>query len=259
VNHKLGRFSRTTLLLGDEAMDRLASSTVAVFGIGGVGSYAVEGLARAGIGHLVLVDNDSVCLTNINRQIHALTHTVGMKKTAAMASRIHEINPDCQMDCIDEFFLPGEADRFFQLPYDYVVDAIDTVTGKIQLVIECDKRHIPIISSMGAGNKLDPTMFRVADIYETRVDPIARVMRKKLKASHIRRLKVVYSTEKPIPVALRGGCGKHCICPPGAANNCAHRRATPGSISFVPSVVGLIIAGEVVRDLAGVGKIQSGV
>lgn len=249
---KLGRFSRTTLMLGDEAMERLAASTVAVFGVGGVGSYAAEGLARAGIGHLVLVDNDLVCLTNINRQIHATTQTVGQKKTDAMKARILAINPQCTVDTIESFYLPDSEDAFFQIPYDYVVDAIDTVTGKIGLVLACHKRKIPLICSMGAGNKLDPTMFEVADIYDTSVDPIARVMRKKLKAHHIAHQKVVYSKERPIETLLHGGCGKACICPPGAANNCEQKRAVPGSISFVPSVVGLICAGVVVRGLTGI-------
>lgn len=231
-------------------MERLAAATVAVFGVGGVGSYAAEGLARAGVGHIVLVDNDLICLTNINRQIHATTKTVGRKKTEAMRERILAINPRAVVDCIEEFFLPETAEMFFQQPYDYVIDAIDTVKGKIQLVLECEKRHIPLISSMGAGNKLDPTLFEVADIYKTSVDPIARVLRKKLKEYHVKRLKVVYSKERPL--AIHGsGCGEHCICPPGAANNCEKRRAVPGSISFVPSVVGLICAGEVVRDLTG--------
>ena len=236
-------------------MDKLEKSTVAVFGIGGVGSYAVEGLARAGIGHLVLVDNDSVCLTNINRQIHATSKTVGQKKTEAMKDRILSINPRCIVDTIEEFFLPDQEERFFQQSYDYVIDAIDTVTGKIGLVLACDRRGIPIVSSMGAGNKLDPTLFEVTDIYKTSVDPIARVMRKKLKEHRIRHLKVVYSKERPLETNLYGGCGKDCICPPGAANNCEKKRAVPGSISFVPSVVGLILAGVVVRDLVGT-KVQ---
>ena len=189
---KLGRFSRTTLLLGDAAMEKLAASTVAVFGVGGVGSYAAEGLARAGVGHIVLIDNDLICLTNINRQIHATTQTVGRKKTEAMRERILAINPRAVVDCIEEFYLPERAERFFAQHYDYVIDAIDTVTGKIHLVLACGERHIPIISSMGAGNKLDPTLFEVTDIYKTSVDPIARVMRKKLKEHHVKKLKVVY-------------------------------------------------------------------
>ena len=234
---KLGRFSRTELLLGEVGMEKLANSTVAIFGVGGVGSFVAEGLARAGVGHLVLIDNDLICLTNINRQIHATSKTVGKKKTETMKERILDINPKAVVDTIEDFYLPEQAERFFTMPYDYVVDAIDTVTGQIDLVLQCRDRHIPIICSMGAGNKLDPTKFEVTDIYKTSVDPLARVMRKKLKENRVKKLKVVYSKEKPLRVR-QSGCGKNCICP-------------PGSISFVPSVVGLIIAGEVVRDLTG--------
>lgn len=248
--NKLGRFSRTELLLGEEAMIKLAGSTVAIFGVGGVGSFVAEGLARAGVGHLVLIDNDLICLTNINRQIHATSKTVGKPKTAMMKQRILEINPQAVVDTIDKFYLPENAAEFFNQPYDYVVDAIDTVTGKINLVLKCQELNIPIICSMGAGNKLDPTKFEVTDIYKTSVDPIARVMRKKLKENRVRKLKVVYSKEKPLAVK-QSGCGDNCICPPGSARNCDIRRAVPGSISFVPSVVGLIIAGEVVRDITG--------
>lgn len=247
---KLGRFSRTELLLGEEAMTKLAGSTVAIFGVGGVGSFVAEGLARAGVGHLVLIDNDLICLTNINRQIHATSKTVGKPKTAMMKQRILEINPQAVVDTIDKFYLPENAVEFFNQPYDYVVDAIDTVTGKINLVLKCQELNIPIICSMGAGNKLDPTKFEVTDIYKTSVDPIARVMRKKLKENRVRKLKVVYSKEKPL-VVKQSGCGDNCICPLGSARNCDIRRAVPGSISFVPSVVGLIIAGEVVRDITG--------
>lgn len=247
---KLGRFSRTELLLGETNMKKLEASTVAIFGVGGVGSFVAEGLARAGVGHFVLVDNDTVCLTNINRQIHATTKTVGQPKTKAMKERIEAINPAACVDTIESFYLPDAAERFFAQHYDYVVDAIDTVTGKISLVLECEKRRIPIVCSMGAGNKLDPTRFEVADIYKTRVDPIARIMRKKLKEHRVRRLKVVYSTERPIEIE-GSGCGSTCICPPGSARNCDRRRSVPGSISFVPSVVGLILAGEVVRDMTG--------
>lgn len=246
----LGRFSRTELLLGEAGMKKLAEATVAVFGVGGVGSFVAEGLARAGVGHLVLIDNDLICLTNINRQIHATSKTVGKPKTQVMKERILDINPQAVVDTIEDFYLPENAEKFFQQHYDYVVDAIDTVTGKINLVLQCRELHIPIICSMGAGNKLDPTKFEVADIYKTSVDPLARVMRKKMKEHHVKKLKVVYSKEKPLAVRP-GGCGKNCVCPPGSANNCAAKRAVPGSISFVPSVVGLIIAGEVVRDLTG--------
>ena len=228
------RFSRTEMLLGQEGMERLAASTVAIFGIGGVGSFVAEGLARAGVGHLVLIDNDVICLSNINRQIHATADTVGRRKTEAMRERILGINPEAVVDRIDDFYLPENGEKFFRQDYDYVADAIDTITGKIHLVLQCHERGIPIICSMGAGNKLEPARFEVADIYDTSVDPIARIMRKKLKEHRIPHLKVVYSREKPIAAG---------------SGNPAGTRAVPGSISFVPSVAGLIMAGEIVRDL----------
>lgn len=228
------RFSRTEMLLGQEGMERLAASTVAIFGIGGVGSFVAEGLARAGVGHLVLIDNDVICLSNINRQIHATADTVGRRKTEAMRERILGINPEAVVDRIDDFYLPENGEKFFRQDYDYVADAIDTITGKIHLVLQCHERGIPIICSMGAGNKLEPARFEVADIYDTSVDPIARIMRKKLKEHRIPHLKVVYSREKPIAAGNGDPAGT---------------RAVPGSISFVPSVAGLIMAGEIVRDL----------
>ena len=228
------RFSRTERLLGQEGMERLAASTVAIFGIGGVGSFVAEGLARAGVGHLVLIDNDVICLSNINRQIHATADTVGRRKTEAMRERILGINPEAVVDRIDDFYLPENGEKFFRQDYDYVADAIDTITGKIHLVLQCHERGIPIICSMGAGNKLEPARFEVADIYDTSVDPIARIMRKKLKEHRIPHLKVVYSREKPIAAGSGDPAGT---------------RAVPGSISFVPSVAGLIMAGEIVRDL----------
>jgi len=215
-------------------MKKLAASTVAVFGIGGVGSFVAEGLARAGVGHLVLIDNDVICLSNINRQIHATADTVGRRKTEAMRERILGINPEAVVDRIDDFYLPENGEKFFRQDYDYVADAIDTITGKIHLVLQCHERGIPIICSMGAGNKLEPARFEVADIYDTSVDPIARIMRKKLKEHRIPHLKVVYSKEKPIAAGSGDPAGT---------------RAVPGSISFVPSVAGLIMAGEIVRDL----------
>lgn len=250
----LGRFSRTELLLGQAAMQTLANSTVIIFGVGGVGSYAAEGLARSGVGHLVLVDNDLVCLTNINRQIHATSKTVGKKKTEMMKQRILDINPQATVDCIEDFYMPDVADRFFTGHYDYIVDAIDTVSGKLSLAEEAQKRQIPIISCMGAGNKLDPTRFEVTDIYKTSVDPLAKVMRRELKKRGVKALKVVYSQEQPLK-RKQNGCGKNCICPPGSSHSCDFRRAVPGSISFVPSVAGLIIAGTVVNDLV-VGQIK---
>lgn len=239
------RFSRSELILGREGLARLAAARVAVFGIGGVGSYVAEGLARAGVGHFMLVDNDVVSLTNINRQLHSLTSTVGKQKTALMRERILDINPAAEVKVINAFYLPDNADSFFMEnnPYDYVVDAIDTVAGKISLAVECQKRKLPLIASMGAGNKVDPTRFEVADIYKTSVDPLARVMRRKLKEAGVKKLKVVYSKEEPRKVILPedGEAEKK-----GSAG-----RTAPGSISFVPSVAGLIIASEVVRDLTG--------
>ncbi len=234
-----GQFSRTELVLGRAAMDKLAASTVAVFGIGGVGSFVAEGLARSGIGHLVLIDHDVISESNINRQLHATTKTVGLKKTEVMKQRIMDINPEAVVDMIEEFYLPDKAEHFFREHYDYVVDAIDTITGKIDIASQTKQMGIPVISSMGAGNKLDPTRFEVADIYETSVCPIARVMRKKLKERGIQALKVVYSKEVP----------QKCNVQESGEVPAPGRNSVPGSVSFVPSVVGLIIAGEVVKDL----------
>ena len=247
----LNEFSRTQLLLGPEAMEKLAHSRVAVFGIGGVGGYTVEALARSGIGALDLIDDDKVCLTNINRQILATRKTVGKYKVDVAAERISEICPRCVVRTYKTFYLPETADQFDFSCYNYVVDAIDTVSGKIQLVLAAQKAHVPIISSMGAGNKLDPTAFRVADIYRTRMDPLARVMRRELKKHGVKELKVVYSEEPPIrPLEdLSISCRAHCICPPGTKRHCTDRRDIPGSTAFVPSVAGLVIAGEVVKDL----------
>ena len=234
------KFLRTEILLGTAAMERVKSSTVAVFGIGGFGSFAVEALVRAGIGHLVLIDHDIVDVTNINRQLHATTKTIAQSKVELMRQRIVDINPEAIVDIIDGFYLPTEnANRYFICDYDYVIDAIDTVTGKIGLVIECKRRGIKIISSMGAGNKLDPTQFKVADIYSTSVDPIAKVMRKKLKEHGINALKVVYSTEKPRELNSE------------ALKNFPPSNKVIGSVSFVPSVAGLILAGEVIKELSG--------
>ena len=241
------QFSRTELLFGKEAMEHLSKCRVAVFGIGGVGGYVCEALARSGVGVLDLIDNDKVCLTNINRQIIATRKTVGKYKTEVMKERILDINPDAEVNTYQCFFLPENASDFPFDKYDYVVDAIDTVTAKIELVMQCQKAGIPIISSMGAGNKLDPTQFRVADIYKTQMDPLAKVMRRELKKRGIKKLKVVYSEEKPIkPVEdMETGNGTEIISEePGTG-----RRAIPGSTAFVPSVAGLIIAGEVIKDL----------
>lgn len=248
----LNQFSRTELLFGKGAMEKLAGARVAVFGIGGVGGYVCEALVRSGIQKFDLVDDDKVCLTNLNRQIIATRKTVGQYKVDVMRDRIQEINPDAEVMIHKCFFLPDNADEFPFADYDYVVDAVDTVTAKISLVMKCQEMGIPIISAMGAGNKLDPTQFRVADIYKTRVCPLARVMRRELKKRGVKKLKVVYSEEQPTrPIEdMSISCRSHCICPPGAAHKCTERRDIPGSTAFVPSVAGLIIAGEVIKDLA---------
>jgi len=241
------------MLIGKEALDKLSGSKVAVFGIGGVGSFVVEGLARAGVGNLVLVDSDTVCPTNINRQIPATSKTIGRYKAEVMKERVIEINPNARVTVYNEFYLPGSSDKLIRDDYDYIVDAIDTVTAKINLVVQAKKRNIPIISSMGAGNKMDPTRFRVADIYETTVDPLAKVIRRELKIRGIDSLKVVYSTEPPIkPVVYEeNGSTAGNDCPEDHTRNRPVKKRVPGSISFVPSVAGLIIAGEVIKDLIG--------
>ena len=247
----LNQFSRTELLLGKEAMEKLNNSKVAIFGIGGVGGYTAEALVRSGVGTLDLIDDDKVCLTNINRQIFATRKTVGKYKVDVAEERLHDINPDVIINTHKTFYMPDTAEQFDFSQYDYIVDAIDTVTGKITLVVNADKSGTPIISSMGAGNKLDASAFEVADIYSTSVCPLARVMRTELRKRKIKSLKVVYSKEKPItPVDdMAISCKQHCICPPGTARKCTQRRQVPGSTACVPSVVGLIIAGEVVKDL----------
>ena len=251
----LNQFSRTQLLLGQEGMEKMYRARVAVFGIGGVGGYTVEALARSGVGTLDLIDDDKVCLTNLNRQIFATRKTVGQYKVDVAQQRILEINPKAVVHTYKTFYAPQTAEQFDFTQYDYVVDAIDTVTGKLELVEQAEKASVPIISSMGAGNKMDPTAFEVADIYETSVCPLARVMRKELKKRGIKKLKVVYSKEPPMtPIEdMAVSCRTNCICPPGTERKCTQRRQVPGSNAFVPSVVGLIIAGEVVKDLTGAG------
>lgn len=242
----LSEFARTELMLGHEAMEKLRRSRVAVFGVGGVGGYVVEALARSGIGTLDLIDNDTVNLTNINRQIIATHKTVGQYKVDAAEERIHDINPNAVVNKYRTFLLSENADQFDFSQYDYVVDAIDTMTGKLELVVRAKAAGVPIICSMGAGNKLDPTAFRVADISKTSMDPLARVMRKELRNRGINHCKVVYSQEQPLPPAADAAEEFLKEQPnPG-------RRTLPGSISFVPSVVGLIIAGEVIKDLTGI-------
>ena len=250
------QFARTELLLGKAALTRLEASRVAVFGIGGVGGYVCEALARSGVGALDLIDNDRVCLTNLNRQIIATWKTLGRYKTEVMRERILEINPEADVRIYNSFLLPQNSDMFPFAEYDYVVDAVDTVTAKIELVMKADILGIPVISSMGAGNKLDGSRFRVADIYETKVCPLAKVMRRELKKRGIRKLKVVYSEEEPVRLfengAVRSGEDREDgSCGQEAGHGSSERRATPGSVAFVPSVAGLIIAGEVVRDLCG--------
>ena len=247
----LTQFSRTELLFGKEAMDKLAGSKVAVFGIGGVGGYVCEALVRSGVGAFDLIDDDKVCLTNLNRQIIATRSTVGKYKTEVMRDRMLDINPNVEVEVHKCFFLPENADDFPWDSYDYVVDAVDTVTAKIALVMKCKEKNIPIISSMGAGNKLDGSQFKVADIYKTKVCPLAKVMRRELKKRGVKKLKVVYSEEIPTrPIEdMAISCRNNCICPPGAEHKCTERRDIPGSVAFVPSVAGLIIAGEVAKDL----------
>lgn len=280
------QFARTEILLGHEAMERLARARVAVFGIGGVGGYVCEALSRSGVGALDLIDDDKVCLTNLNRQIIATHKTIGRYKTEVMRERILEINPAVEVHTHQCFFLPENAEQFPFAEYDYVVDAVDTVTAKIELILRAKEYNVPVISSMGAGNKLDASAFRVADIYETKVCPLAKVMRRELRKRNVERLKVVYSEEEPLLPGIYVGkareetsedekvlteagketgrrallteegkeTGKKALLSeerkmqPGDKRESA-RRAVPGSVAFVPSVAGLIIAGEVVKDL----------
>ncbi len=247
----LNQFSRTELLFGKEAMEKLEHYRVAIFGIGGVGGYVCEALVRSGVGAFDLIDDDKVCLTNLNRQIIATRKTVGKYKADVMKERILEINPNADVRIHKCFFLPENADNFPFEEYDYIVDAVDTVTAKIALVLKAQELNIPIMSSMGAGNKLDASAFKVSDIYKTKVCPLAKVMRRELKKRGVKKLKVVYSEEKPTrPIEdMAISCRSHCICPPGAQHKCTERRDIPGSTAFVPSVAGLIIAGEVIKDL----------
>lgn len=248
----LNQFSRTQLVFGEEAMHRLAGARVAVFGIGGVGGYTVEALARSGVGQLDLIDDDKVCVTNVNRQLLATLKTVGQYKVDVAKERIAEINPKCEVKAFKTFYMPDTENEFDFTQYDYIVDAIDTVKGKLALAENAQKTGTPIISSMGAGNKVNAAAFEVADIYETSVCPLARVMRYECRRRGIKKLKVVYSKEKPIRPKedMSVSCRRHCVCPPGT-RKCTVRRDIPGSTAFVPSVAGLIIAGEVIKDLTG--------
>ena len=249
----LHAFSRMELLVGPEAMDKLTASRVAVFGVGGVGSYAVEALARAGVGNFVLVDDDCICLTNINRQIHATMKTIGKPKVEAMRDRVLEINPKAKVEIHQMFYMPNNADTIMNGSFDYIIDAIDTVTAKIDLVMKAREKNIPIICSMGTGNKFDPTRLEITDISKTTVDPLARVMRKELRDRGITSLKVLFSREEPVKTKEtdQTSCREGCVCPKGTTRKCTIRHHIPGSVSFVPPAAGLIIAGEVVKELIG--------
>lgn len=249
----LNQFSRTQLILGTDAMNKLKNTKVAIFGIGGVGGYVCEALARSGVHKFVLVDDDKVCLTNINRQIIATMDTVGKYKCDVMKERILSINPDAEVEIHKCFFLPSNQDEFDFKSYDYVVDAVDTVTAKIAIVMKAKENNVPVISAMGAGNKLNPAMLEVADIYKTTVDPLAKVMRLELKKRRVKHLKVVYSKEKPMKPFKEffDACRNENVEPIETRNSTA-RRDIPGSNAFVPTTMGLIIASEVIKDLTGV-------
>ncbi|WP_353892605.1 tRNA threonylcarbamoyladenosine dehydratase [Proteinivorax hydrogeniformans] len=243
------RFSRTEMLIGKEGQQKLNESFVAVFGIGGVGSFTAEALARSSVGNIMLVDFDEVCITNINRQLHATTKTVGKKKVEVMAERLKQINPKINIKSFASFYSPEDREKFFDQKLDYVVDAIDTVSGKLDLVEQSFKRNIPIISAMGAGNKLRPELLEIEDISKTSICPLARVMRKELKRRGIYKgLDVVYSKEKPLKPQIMADCKNNCVCP-GGDGHCTKKRQIPGSVSFVPSVAGLLMAGRVVNNL----------
>ncbi|MCL2424799.1 MAG: tRNA threonylcarbamoyladenosine dehydratase [Oscillospiraceae bacterium] len=247
----LDQFSRTRMLIGEAAMERLSNSTVAVFGIGGVGGHTVEALVRSGVGGIAIIDDDKICLTNLNRQIIATRDTVGRNKVDVMTERIKSINPKVEVEVHQTFYGPDVADQFDFTKYDYIVDAVDTVTAKLDLVKRANAANVPIISSMGAANKMDPTAFEVTDIYKTHNDPLARVMRRELRKLGIKHLKVVYSKEparKPIE-STADDCNKNCICPPDVQRTCAARRQIPASNAFVPGTAGLILAGCVISDL----------
>lgn len=248
----LNQFSRTQLLIGQDGMEKLANARVAIFGIGGVGGYVCEALVRSGVGKFDLIDDDRVCLTNLNRQIHATHRTVGQYKTDVMKARMLDINPHAEINVHKCFYLPENADQFPFDQYDYIVDAVDTVTAKIEIIMRAQRDNVPIISAMGAGNKMDASRFQIADIYDTKVCPLARVMRRELKKRNVKKLKVVYSDEQPVrPLEdMSISCRAHCICPSGTEHKCTDRRDIPGSTAFVPAVAGLLIAGEIVKDLS---------
>ena len=247
----LNQFSRTELLIGKEGIEKLKNSKVAIFGIGGVGSFVVEGLVRAGVEKFVLIDDDKICLTNLNRQIIATRKTIGKYKAEVAKERILEINPNAKVEVYKEFYMPDSKTNIINKELSYVVDCVDTVTAKIEIIMQAKKENIPVISSMGTGNKLDPTKFEITDIYKTNICPLAKVMRKELRKRNIESLKVIYSEEEPIKPddTSSSSCKTNCICPPGTKRKCTIRNQVPGSISFVPSVAGLMIAGEIVKDI----------
>ncbi|MGI6669526.1 MAG: tRNA threonylcarbamoyladenosine dehydratase [Acetivibrionales bacterium] len=252
----LDAFSRFELLVGRKAIEKLKCSKVAIFGVGGVGSFVAEGLARGGVGRFILVDDDLVCITNLNRQIHATIKTIGRPKVEVMKERILDINPDADVETYKLFYLPGTVPGFLDGDVDYIVDAVDTVAAKVDIVVKAKEKGIPIISSMGTGNKFDPTKLRIADLSETSVDPLARVMRKELRDRGITSLKVLFSYEAPAKTEDGGqkACGYECTGCEGSERKNAGRRKTPGSTSFVPPAAGLIIAGEVIMDIIGRGE-----
>lgn len=242
--------SRTELLIGKDALDKLAKSKVMVFGVGGVGSFTVEALARAGVGNLILVDDDTVCLTNLNRQIHATYKTISKNKVEVIKERVLSVNRNCNVETIQVFVTPDNLEEIIPDDVDYVVDAIDTVSAKIALAVYCEQKGIKLMSSMGTGNKLNPAEFKVADIYNTKVCPLAKVMRYELRKRGVKKLKVVYSEEMPRKPKVEDvvTCKTGCVCT-GGTKKCSAKRQIPGSVSFVPPVAGMIIASEVVKDL----------
>lgn len=247
----MNQFSRSELLLGAAGIEKLKNSFVAVFGVGGVGSFTVEALARSGVGNIAIFDDDKICITNINRQLIATRKTIGMYKVEVMKDRILEINPKANVEIHQSFYGPKNAHEFDLSKYDYIVDAIDTVSSKLTLIEKAKEANVKIISCMGAGNKLDPTKFEVTDIYKTSMCPLARTMRSELRKRGIDSLKVVYSKEpalKPIENE-EDNCKNKCVCPPGTERDCTVRKQIPGSVPFVPSVAGLIVAGEVIKDI----------
>ncbi|NMM64968.1 tRNA threonylcarbamoyladenosine dehydratase [Clostridium sp. P21] len=242
--------SRTELLIGSTALEKLKNSTVVILGLGGVGSFSFEAVVRAGVGHLILVDDDTICLTNLNRQIHANFNTIGKSKVEVLKERALQINPECKITIHQTFIKEDNIEDIIPLNADYVIDAIDTVSSKLSLIVWCKNHNINIISCMGTGNKLDPTQFKIADIYDTKICPLAKVMRYELRKRGIESLKVLYSEEVPIKPNYEEviTCKEGCVCT-GGTKKCAAKRQIPGSISFVPPVAGMIIGGEVIKDL----------